>query len=293
MYASGLDPYGTNLALRTTTDGRVTSSAWTVSAGIGTPTYEILNPSSSPYFQASWVNPSSSSPGGVSNRYLQLTHDFVPITEKTYYTFVAYIYGATATMSSSSVPQIFRAYVDFDEYSTSFGGITIRSMSGIPDTTTLAYQVASITPQYVSRTRLLGSLTKYIKPFVRLEFSDTTIPANTTVEFRFGSCGLYGGRAAANFNGTTVLSDGYATKAYGTTDPLYGSSGPDVYSLMTTTEPSIGTRIERECFVEQIRHTVRPSNAQWVMELGLSDAITGSFWVLDQSRLDVDTRLSI
>jgi hypothetical protein len=54
--------------------------------------------------------------------------------------------------------------------------------------------------------------------------------------------------------------------------------------------PAAGTAINKEVFVEGVTHTLAP--AQWVTSLNLSNADIEEYWILDSSRLDVDTRLA-
>jgi hypothetical protein len=155
----------------------------------------------------------------------------------------------------------------------------------------------------------------YVLPFVTLRFNcvstSTTVATSliengTTLEYRFDNLRVL---PAVGPSGTTKLngldfpnypsgtSRFWQQKLYSDTDPTYATlttNEPyDIYGAMTVRTPSIGTRIDRECFVEQIRHDVSPGANSWKMSLGLSDAITGGYWALDSSRLDVDTRLGI
>jgi hypothetical protein len=128
----------------------------------------------------------------------------------------------------------------------------------------------------------------YIKVGLALWFSPSfTFVAGTQLDFKFDDVRVYGGRRSTEFttiNGTSTLGATLGSSAP-TNTPFPG--------WVDTREPSVGTRINRECFVEQIRHDVSPGQDSWKMTLGLSDAITGAYWALDSSRLGVDTRLGI
>jgi hypothetical protein len=157
----------------------------------------------------------------------------------------------------------------------------------------------------------------YVLPFVTLRFNvvstsgsvaTSLIQDNTTLEYRFDNLRIFSPGSGIGLNAVTKLNGlefpNYGNgdrfwnqRLYSDTDPTYAtlsSKDPyDIYDDMSVRTPSIGTRIDRECFVEQIRHDVSPGEDSWKMTLGLSDAITGAYWALDSSRLGVDTRLGI
>jgi hypothetical protein len=69
-------------------------------------------------------------------------------------------------------------------------------------------------------------------------------------------------------------------------------------TVTTGTSKTTGTAglLERAVYIERISLSVRPSAPRWIMKLGLSDATTGSYWVLGDtvlSRLGSTTRLGV
>ena len=292
------DPSGETQSWRFTTNGRVNSykwdlvaPAWATSAQYQIVTGEEATHGDS-YFAVSCVVPSGYGQNGVENQALTMLHEFVSVTPSTFYTVTADIIGATIVRPTGNVPAVFRADCGFFEYDADFNLVSIGSNStGASDASSVSTTVTTIAPGTIAYTPIsaLDASTRYIKPFVRLIFGDVaSIPAGTTVEFRFDNLRLMGPRNSAPLNGTTPNRILLAS-----TDPSYVSAGTDPYSLMSLTTPSIGDRIERPCYVEQIRYDVYPGNDKWTISLGLSDAITGAYWALDKSKLDVDTRLGI
>jgi hypothetical protein len=185
-------------------------------------------------------------------------------------------------------------------YNTAYQGMgtdpePIGGLSPIPaettPTTTLTIPSGTLCKRVQCEAELLyatkGNL-GYIKVGLALWFSPSfTFVAGTQLDFKFDDMRVYGGRRSTEFtqiNGTSTL---------GATLGSYAPTNTPFPGWVDTREPSVGTRIERECFVEQIRHDVSPGEDSWKMTLGLSDAITGAYWALDSSRLGVDTRLGI
>lgn len=290
------DASGETKSWRYTTNGRVQSYKWELfePAWATTAIYQIVDgeeaTNGDSYFSVSCVVPSGYTQNGVENQFLEMRHAFVSVTPSKFYTVTADIIGASLVRFSGNTPQIFRADCGYYEYDAAFGVITIGSNSGASDATTTSTTVNTIEAGTIAYTPAspLDASTKYIRPFVRLIFGDvTSIPAGTTIEFRFDNLRLMGPRNSAPLNGTTPNR-----KMYSVNDPAY-NPGTDPYSAMSLAAPSIGERIERPCYIEQIRYDVYPGNDKWQVALGLSDAITGAYWALDKSKLDVDTRLGI
>lgn len=143
---------------------------------------------------------------------------------------------------------------------------------------------------------LTGKDLGYVKVGVRIGFTfDYTFVANALVDVRFDNIRVYGGLRETQYqtiNGTAsiLLNSFLGQISSGGIITVYDD---EFAGWVDTREPSIGTRIERECFVEQIRYDVAPGNDNWKVSLGLSDAITGAYWALGKSKLGIDTRLAI
>lgn len=289
------DPSGETQSWRYTINGRVKSYKWSLEAPFWATTadYTIVSGEEATdgdsYFFVSCVVPSGYAQNGSVNQTFEMRHDFVPVTPSKFYTVTADIIGATLVRLTGNTPAVFRAECGYIQYDASFSPVFAFSIGGSNATTT-STTVNTIEPGTIAYTgpTALDATTQYIRPFVRLTFGDpVSIPVGTTIEFRFDNLRLMGPRNSAPLNGTTPNRTLYSVN-----DPNY-VAGTDPYSQMSLVAPSIGERIERPCYIEQIRYDVYPGNDKWQVALGLSDAITGSYWALDKSKLDVDTRLGI
>jgi hypothetical protein len=293
------DPYGTNLSRRTVTNGLITSDRWTVGLaditnGSG-PEYEIITEDSGfTYFQTRLFANSYTPDGSLTGRISTFHEQFSSVPSK-YYVFSAYVYGASVTtVAGEETDRTFNAHIGITETLSSGPGGGSQGISGNIIASSLSgFSVNNIEPQRIWAVFLTDSDSAFLSPSVVLEIGRSAIPNGSVIELRFGLLAVLGPfNSPLGFNGLTIsnFSGGYA---YGTLDPAYTSPNNDIYDLMNITTPSIGTRIERECFVEQIRYDVSPGNDKWKVALGLSDAITGAYWALGKSKLGIDTRLAI
>lgn len=285
------DPSGESLSWRYTTNGQVRSYKWTLTdSSPGTPIYEIVTGEEAThgdsYFFVSCIVPSGWSASGVNATFV-MEHDFVVINDLgKWYTATADLIGASLVLLTGNAPAAFRVSLVLDEYDVDFGPVYIPATSGL-STASAASNVRRIPAGVMAYTAQMDASTRYVKPRIVLTIGDLALAVGTTIEFRFDNLRLMGGRAGASLNGVTPNQVLYAPD-----DPNYVAP-VDPYSQMSLVAPSIGTRIERPCYIEQIRYDIAPGNDKWMVSLGLSDAITGSYWALDKSKLDVDTRLSI
>jgi hypothetical protein len=291
------DPSGETQSWRYTTNGRVQSYKWALDKPVWATTgqYEIVTGEEAThgdsYFSVKCIVPTGYAQNTLENQQFVMTHDFVPVTGNKWYSVTADLIGATLVRPTGSSPAVFRFSCGLTEWDSGFGPAFIGASStgpGASNSSTIGTTVNSIEAGTAAHSVLLDASTVYVQPFVALTFGDVaSIVAGTTIEFRFDNLRLMGPRNTSSLNGTIP-----SRILYSTSDPAYVATA-DPYSLMTLATPSIGERIERPCYIEQIRYDVYPGKDKWQVALGLSDAITGSYWALDKSKLDVDTRLGI
>ncbi|MGA0186301.1 MAG: hypothetical protein ACO3LA_07315 [Ilumatobacteraceae bacterium] len=293
------DPYGTNLSRRTVTNGLTTSSEWSFVDPLYEPAniskeYEIITDESGlTYFQIRIFIESGYSPSPTDNPVVTLEHSGISIPAGQFATIAAYVYGGTMTVETNeetTQPFSVRCGYDLDFFGTGGGGVGTSSLSGFP--------VNIIQPQRIwTSLENTGVSAGLLSPKIIVEWGTAALPIGSVIEVRFGEFAVHGPRSTASFNGTYITTGGskYKDAAYGTLDAAYVSANTDLYlgMLGIIPIPSIGERIERDCFVEQIRYDVAPGNDNWKVALGLSDAITGAYWTLGKSKLGVDTRLAI